>query len=290
VTNLGTTPAITAINSGLPDVPVNAFVVDPTSSNNLFAGTDIGVYASSDGGSTWGVYGTGLPTVAVFDMAIQKTTHTLRVATHGRGMWENSGPPLPIQLASLTGTALGGQEVMLQWSTLSETNAYGFEVQKSAAQTGSYMSIPGSFVNAHGTTTVPQKYGYTDNSSGAGTVYYRLKQLDLDGTFRYSDGIAVDVASGIAGRLFPTEFSLSQGYPNPFNPSTNIKYGLPQKAFVTMEVFSTLGQRVATLINEQEEAGYHEVTFNASGLASGAYFYSITAGDYHASKGLVLLK
>lgn len=290
VTNLGSTPVITAINSGLPDVPVNAFVVDPTGSSNLFAGTDIGVYNSTDGGTSWNVYGTGLPVVAVFGMAIQKVTHTLRVATHGRGMWENSGPPLPIQLASLTGTSVSGQGVMLQWSTLSETDAYGFEVQKSAARTGSYQSIPGSFVNAHGTTTVPQKYGYTDNSPGAGTVYYRLKQLDLDGTFRYSDGIAVDVASGIAGRLFPTEFSLSQGYPNPFNPSTNIKYGLPQKAFVTMEVFSTLGQRVATLINEQEEAGYHQITFNASGLASGAYFYSITAGDYHASKGLVLLK
>jgi photosystem II stability/assembly factor-like uncharacterized protein len=290
VTNLGTTPVITAINSGLPDVPVNAFVVDPTSSNNLFAGTDIGVYASSDGGSTWGVYGTGLPTVAVFDMTIQKSTHTLRVATHGRGMWENSGPPLPIQLASLTGTARGGQGVMLQWSTLSETDAYGFEVQKSATQTGNYQSIPGSFVHAHGTTSIPQKYGYTDNTPGNGTVYYRLKQLDLDGTFRFSDGIAVDVASGIAGKEFPTEFSLNQSYPNPFNPSTKIKYGLPQKAFVTMEVFSTLGQRVSTLINEQEEAGYHEVTFNASGLASGAYFYSITAGDYHASKRLVLLK
>jgi hypothetical protein len=205
-------------------------------------------------------------------------------------MWENSGPPLPIQLASLTGTVLSGQGVRLQWSTLSETDAYGFEVQKSAAQTGSYQSIPGSFVHAHGTTSVPQKYVYTDNTPGNGTVYYRLKQLDLDGTFRFSDGIAVDVASGIAGKEFPTEFSLGQSYPNPFNPSTNIRYGLPQKGFVRLEVFSTLGQRVATLVDEQEDAGYHEVAFNASGLASGAYFYSITAGDYHASKRLVLLK
>jgi len=290
VTNLGTTPVISAINSGLPDVPVNAFVVDPSSSNNLFAGTDIGVYNSTDGGTSWTVFGTGLPFVAVFDMAIQKNTRTLRIATHGRGMWENSGPPLPIQLASLTGTAVIGQGVLIQWSTLSETDAYGFEVQKSATQTGTYESIPGSFVHGHGTTTVPQKYSYTDNSPGAGTVYYRLKQLDLDGTFRYSDGITVDAASGFSGREFPTEFSLGQSYPNPFNPSTSIRYGLPRKALVTLEVFSTLGQRVATLVNEQEEAGYHEVAFNASGLASGAYFYTITAGDYHASKRLILLK
>jgi photosystem II stability/assembly factor-like uncharacterized protein len=290
VTNLGTTPVLTAINSGLPDVPVNAFVVDPASSNNLFAGTDIGVYNSTDGGTSWNVFGTGLPVVAVFDMAIQKNTRTLRVATHGRGMWENSGPPLPIQLASLTGTAISGQAVRIQWSTLSETDSYGFEVQKSATQTEAYQSISGSFVQGHGTTTVPQHYSYTDNSPGNGTVYYRLKQLDLDGTLRYSDGIAVDVASGLAGNEFPTEFSLSQSYPNPFNPSTNIRYGLPRKAFVTLEVFSTLGQRVATLIDKEQEAGYHDVTFNASGLASGAYFYTVTAGDYHASRKLVLLK
>lgn len=290
VTNLGTSPSISAINSGLPDVPVNAFVVDPASSSNLFAGTDIGVYNSTDGGATWNVFGTGLPVVAVFDMAIQKVTHTLRVATHGRGMWENAGPPLPIQLASLTGVPVSGQGVVIHWSTLSETDSYGFEVQKSASQVGGYESIPGSFVQGHGTTTAPQNYSYTDRSPGTGMVYYRLKQLDLDGTIRFSDGLAVDVASGVAGGEFPTEFSLAQSYPNPFNPSTNIRYGLPQKAFVTLEVFTTLGQHVATLVREQEEAGYHEVAFNASGLASGAYFYTITAGDYHASKKLVLMK
>ena len=290
VTNLGSTPVITSINSGLPDVPVNAIVVDPASSSNLYAGTDIGAYNSTDGGATWNVFGSGLPIVAVFDLAIQPSTRVLRIATHGRGLWENSGPPLPVQLASLTGTEVTGRGVLIQWSTLSETNAYGFEVQKSAVQGAGYQSIQGSFVNAHGTTAVPQAYSYTDAAPGTGTVYYRLKQLNLDGTFLYSDGIAVNVASGMAGEGFPTEFSLSQGYPNPFNPSATIKYGLPQKAFVTLEVFTALGQRVATLVSEQEDAGYHEASFNAAGLASGAYFYTITAGDYHASKKLVLLK
>jgi len=290
VTGIGGVLTISSINSGLPDVPVNAFVVDPANSSNLYAGTDVGVYNSTDGGATWNVFGSGLPVVAVFDMAFQQSTRLLRIATHGRGMWENSGPPLPIQLASLTGTDVSGRGVLIQWSTLSETNAYGFEVQKSAVQTGGYQSIQGSFVSAHGTTTVTQRYSYTDAAPGTGTVYYRLKQLNLDGTFLYSDGIAVNVATGVAAEGFPTEFSLSQSYPNPFNPSATIKYGLPQKAFVTLEVFTTLGQRVATLVSEQEDAGYHEASFNASGLASGAYFYTITAGDYHASKKLVLLK
>lgn len=88
VTNLNTIPVVTGINNGLPDVPVNAFAVDPANGNNLYAGTDIGVFASADGGASWGPYGSDLPVVAVFGMEIQATSRKLRVATHGRGMWE----------------------------------------------------------------------------------------------------------------------------------------------------------------------------------------------------------
>jgi photosystem II stability/assembly factor-like uncharacterized protein len=89
-TNLNAaTPTWTAVSSGIPDVPVNAFVVDPANSSNLYAGTDIGVYNSTDGGAAWNLYGTGLPRVAVFDMKIAPN-HKLRVATHGRGMWETA--------------------------------------------------------------------------------------------------------------------------------------------------------------------------------------------------------
>src|SRR5262249_38537946 len=82
-------PTWTAAANGLPDIPVNAFVVDPAQSLNLYAGTDIGVYNSIDGGPNWAPYGTGLPKVAVFDMKIT-AKHTLRIATHGRGMWETA--------------------------------------------------------------------------------------------------------------------------------------------------------------------------------------------------------
>lgn len=81
-------PTWTAAGNGIPDVPVNALVVDPMDSNNLFAGTDIGVYASFDGGTSWAPYGTGLPRVAVFDIALQNVHRVLRIGTHGRGIWE----------------------------------------------------------------------------------------------------------------------------------------------------------------------------------------------------------
>ena len=88
VTNLNTIPVVTAINNGLPDVPVNAFSVDPANGNNLYAGTDVGVFTSTDGGASWGPYGSDLPVVAVFGMEVQPTARKLRIATHGRGMWE----------------------------------------------------------------------------------------------------------------------------------------------------------------------------------------------------------
>ena len=105
VTNLASSPVLTSINGTganiLPDVPVNAFAIDPNNSNRLFAGTDIGVYNSSDGGVNWTPFGSGLPRVAVFGMAIQNPNRLLRIATHGRGMWEIPlGAPTTVQFSS----------------------------------------------------------------------------------------------------------------------------------------------------------------------------------------------
>jgi hypothetical protein len=93
-TNFGTgTPTWVATGNGIPDVPVNAMAIDPASSNNVYAGTDVGVYVSTDGGANWVPYGTGLPAIAVFDMALQNANRFLRIATHGRGWWEISLVP-----------------------------------------------------------------------------------------------------------------------------------------------------------------------------------------------------
>jgi len=88
----------------------------------------------------------------------------------------------------------------------------------------------------------------------------------------------------------PTEFSLSLNYPNPFNPSTTIAYALPRDSYVKLEVFNLLGERVSTLRDGLQDAGYHSVTFNAKGLPSGIYFYRLNAGDFVETKKLVLMR
>ena len=92
------------------------------------------------------------------------------------------------------------------------------------------------------------------------------------------------------GVSIPLGFALLQNYPNPFNPSTTIRYGLPHRSHVTLTVYNTLGQQLATLINSDIDAGYHEIQFNANNLASGVYFYRIQAGEFTATKRLLLLK
>ncbi len=137
---------------------------------------------------------------------------------------------------------------------------------------------------------------FVDENLLAGKYQYRLKQIDFDGTFEYSNTIEVEINS-------PTKFSLEQNYPNPFNPSTKIKYAIPtppsssplamgrnEVGFVTLKVFDVLGKEVATLVNEEKSAGSYHVDFNASHLASGIYYYQLRAGDYSETKKMILMK
>jgi len=188
-------------------------------------------------------------------------------------------PPgtLPVELTSFTAQATDGV-VNLSWTTATELNNQGFEIQRSTD--GTYRPI--GFVNGFGTTTDIHNYSFTDSDVQTGTYYYRLKQVDYNGIYDYSDVVQVDVA--------PVNFALEQNYPNPFNPSTIISYGIPVKSNVTLKVFDVLGNEVAILVNEEKPAGSYEVEFDASALPSGIYFYSIQTGRYVETKKMVLLK
>ena len=185
-------------------------------------------------------------------------------------------PPLPIQLASFTGTALASGDVRLDWTTLSEINNYGFEAQRRPGAQGEFQTIPNSFVPGHGTTNEPHTYAYTDTTTSAGQWRYRLKQTDLDGTIHFGPEVTV-LVTGVEETRIPTVFALQQNYPNPFNPSTTLRYQLPREAHVTLRIWTALGQEVATLVDRVEEAGYKSVVWRAENVSSGVYFYRLTA-------------
>ncbi len=198
--------------------------------------------------------------------------------------------PAPFQLSSFTATATSSGTVDLQWTTSSEFMNYGFEIQKRAQQDTGFQTIPGSLVPGHGTTTIPQHYSYVDVSPGASSLFYRLKQISVDGVATYSDPVQVTLLTSAPQQDAPVEFSLAQNYPNPFNPATVIRYALARQSDVRLEVFNMLGQRVAVLVDQKQEAGVHEAAFNGGSLSSGAYIYTIAAGQFRATKKLLLLR
>ena len=197
-----------------------------------------------------------------------------------------TGGPVPIQLASFAVTTVSGNKVELQWKTVSETNNYGFDVQKSLNGIGSFQTIPGSFVAGHGTTLQPQHYSYVDETGADANTYYRLKQSDLDGSVHLTEAVRV----GESAAKIPTTYALDQNHPNPFNPSTIIRFALPADEFVTLKVYNVLGQVVRTLVEEPKTAGYYEVKFDGSGLTSGVYFYRLESGKFVGTKKLLLVK
>ncbi len=186
---------------------------------------------------------------------------------------------VPVELTSFTAQA-NNNDVTLNWTTASEINNQGFEVQR-MMQNGEFVNI--GFKEGNGTTTEVQNYSYTDEDLITGTYSYRLKQVDFDGTFEYSNVVEADVLS-------PLDYSLSQNYPNPFNPSTTISYSIPTDGFVTLKVYDVLGNEVASLVDEHKQSGSFDVQFDASALSSGVYYYTIKAADFTSTKKLVLIK
>lgn len=193
--------------------------------------------------------------------------------------WEGTGGPyIPVELSSFTATAINNN-VQLKWSTASELNNRGFQIERLSGQNWTNIG----FADGYGTTTDVQHYSFNDNNLQPGVYSYRLKQIDFDGTFAYSNEIEVDV-NGV------TTFALEQNYPNPFNPSTIINYQLPESGNVTLKIYDVLGNEVASLVNEFKESGVHSVSFNASEFASGVYVYKLQAGDFISAKKMLLTK
>ena len=174
--------------------------------------------------------------------------------------------PVPVELSSFSVNAKGNA-AELGWTTATETNNLGFEVERKSGS-GAFEKV--GFVAGKGTTTESNSYSFVDKGLTASAYTYRLKQVDLNGNFEYSNEVEVNVD-------MPVEFELGQNYPNPFNPSTTINYALPVEAKVTLKVFDAIGQEVMILVNGNMAAGNHSVVFDATKLNSGFYIYTINA-------------
>ncbi len=281
-----------------PDIIAISIEVD--NQNNIWAGTEAFILPDSTkpaelakfDGSNWTIYNylnSPLPnTFNINDLQFDKLGN-LWIATSDSGLVEfnENGIVTPVELTSFTANLKNG-DVQLNWETATEQNNKGFEIersQKSEAGSRNWEKI--GFVDGHGTTAKPNSYSFVDNLTHtlnlAHTLYYRLKQIDFDGSIKYSNFIEVDITS-------PLQYSLEQNYPNPFNPSTKIKYSIAKDGNVSLKIFNILGREVKTLVNENQKAGKYTINFDGSNLSSGIYFYSLETGSFKQVKKMILLK
>jgi len=188
--------------------------------------------------------------------------------------------PLPVELAFFAGT-LNGNKVQLRWRTETELNNYGFSVERT---TDNLLWSSIGFVEGHGNSNSPKHYNFSDSDiDQSGEYYYRLKQIDNDGTFEYSNVVTVTVG-------LPVLFALSQNYPNPFNPETRIDFRLAEKQRVSLRVYNMLGELVKELVNEEKPAGSYSVTFDGTNVPSGIYVYRIQTEGFSENKKMTLIK
>ena len=190
---------------------------------------------------------------------------------------------VPVELDLFTAT-VSDNDVLLKWNTVTEINNFGFDVERtviSIAERDLLWNVIG-FIPGNGNSNIIHQYVFQDKDLLSGNYQYRLKQIDNDGTFEYSNSIEVTI--------LPKQFALYQNYPNPFNPSTTISYDLPVNDFVTLKIYDVIGNELETLINEEQPAGYHKINFNASGFSSGMYFYTLQSGNKIFTNKMILIK
>ena len=232
------------------------------------------VYYTSDGGDNWALQ--NIPSVNSLYRVFFCDANCGWASGH-LGTIISTVNPVPVELTSFTAN-VNNNSVTLNWQTTTEINNSGFEIQRKKTV---WKSI--GFVNGQGTTTEENSYSFADENLTAGKYQYRLKQIDYDGSFEYSEILDVQILS-------PTEYTLNQNYPNPFNPSTTITYSIPSGGVVNLTVMNAIGEEIESLVNEYKTEGTHNVVFNAENIPSGIYFYKLESAAFSSVKKMVLLK
>ncbi len=199
---------------------------------------------------------------------------------------DSTSPPLPVELTLFIASIIENNQVKLSWQTQTELNNYGFEIQRQTPSSKEWESV--GFIKGNGNSKSLHSYYFIDRKIySCGKYSYRLKQIDLDGSFTFSSISNLELKN-------PVKFNLVQNYPNPFNPSTIIGYNISEKCFVDIDIFDIKGVKISDLLTKEHVAGNYKVLFNGNGLASGIYFYRIQTTTnnktFSMSKKMILLR
>jgi hypothetical protein len=215
----------------------------------------------------------------VYDVDLNNTPRP-QGSDYDIGSYERAPNPFPVELSSFTVT-VKNYIVKLNWRTETEVNNYGFEIERKSTDETDWKLI--TFVEGYGNSNSPKQYSYADsNPIGGSKFHYRLKQIDNDGQFEYSNILEIE--------LKPVQYALYQNYPNPFNPSTKIKYSVAKLGLVTIGIYNSIGEQVVLLMNENKSPGNFEVEFDGTNLPSGVYFYKLETDKFIDVKKMILLK
>jgi hypothetical protein len=250
-----------------------------------------GIYAVGNSVGSASVVYCGTSTSFTDAGLTEGTTYYYKIYTvdkaynYSTGLASDPAVALPVEMTSFTATS-SANNAILNWKTATEVNNYGFEIERRSVASVNSKSVEWTkigFITGNGTSNSAHNYSYADASVSSGTYAYRLKQIDHDGTYKYSSEAEVSIQ-------VPNTFALNQNFPNPFNPTTTIAYTIPEQGMVSLIVYDVLGRQVGTLINEYKSAGSYTVSLDASKLSSGVYFYCLQSGSFIQKKKMVLLK
>ncbi len=267
-----------------PSSTINLLVKD--SLGNVYAAThDKGIYKSTDGGMVWTAMNKGLTTPKVYSFAIDNAGFVYAGTADGVFRSSITFPALPVELVLFNGT-VRGKQILLSWITATEVSNAGFEIERSEklkVKNEKWEKI--GFVEGEGTSNIQHQYSFTDFAAQNRKSFYRLKQIDRNGSFSYSESIEIITS------LVAEDYTLSQNFPNPFNPITTLHFAVKSTEHAHVKVYSAIGKEISVLFDGVVLAdNYYTVTFDGSGLPSGTYFCAMRIGSKTEVRQMLLLK